>query len=348
MKKLIIIAAAIAACVACAKSEKASPDVLIKFQVADYKAQTKAGEVSLLADTDHFTCKAFLHAEGIATTQDFFGTDGETITYNGTNAWEPSHPYYWPKGEQSYINFVSYFDTGAGPTTVTETSLEWAARTIGTGDNIMYADEAWHFKANNNPASYGKDGVTEGVPTLFHHALAQIVIKTYATKLEDTNATWEITIEDIELGDIYNKGTLSLTNTDPNTKDVVAWTGSWVTDTSVNGNLTPADKTIIATAKASADVILANQSVLPQSLTGVTLDFKVRIVTTYKVGGNSNEELITKSVSLPDAAGFNTAAWAMNTKYAYYIKIDPVTNEVLFDPAVAEDWIDGGEAEYEY
>lgn len=354
MKKYLIIAAcALVASVACTKSEKVdSPDVEIKFQVADHRAQTKAGEVSLLADTDHFTCKAFLHAEGITNTQDFFGANGETITAENTtnpSFWAPSHPYYWPKGEQSYINFVSYFDTGVGPTTVTETSLEWAARTIGTGDNIMYADEAWRFKANNNPATYGKDSVTEGVPTLFHHALAQIVIKTYATKLEDTNATWEIALENITLGTIRNKGTLSLTNADPNAKQTVAWTGSWVADTSVDGSLSPANKTITATTKAGADVVLANQSVLPQSLTGVTLNFKVRITTTYKQNPtNPNVELITKSVSLPDAAGFNTSEWAMNTKYAYYIKIDPATNEVLFDPAVAEDWIDGGEAEYVY
>lgn len=353
MKKYFIIAAcALVASVACTKSEKADgPDVEVKFQIADYK--TKAGPTSFLSEfadpaDAKFSCKAFLHAEGVTETQDFFGASGETITYNGSDAWEPSHPYYWPKSENSYINFVSYYDTGVGPTTVTETSLEWAARTIGTGDNIMYADEAWRFHANNNPASYGKDGVTEGVPTLFHHALGQIQVKAYATKLEDANATWTITLEDITIGAIYNKGTLTLTNAAPSTDATTqAWTGSWVTDTSVDGSLAPANTSVTADAKASAVTVLANQSVLPQNVSAASIDFKVRIVTTYKTGGQTNTELITKSVPF-GTGGFETPDWAMNTKYSYYIKIDPATNEVLFDPAVAEEWIVAADAEYEY
>ena len=73
----------------------------------------------------------------------------------------------------------------------------------------------------------------------------------------------------------------------------------------------------------------------------------MRIVTTYKTGGQTNTELITKSVPF-GTGGFETPDWAMNTKYSYYIKIDPATNEVLFDPAVAEEWIVAADAEYEY
>ena len=36
-----------------------------------------------------------------------------------------------------------------------------------------------------------------------------------------------------------------------------------------------------------------------------------------------------------------TTAWAMNTKYTYYLQINPSQKTVLFDPAVAEDWTVG-------
>ena len=347
MKKYFIIlaAAALAFSASCTKvSQNDTPARKVTFAAANYVPQTKAGEVSFLSEftdpsTAHFNCKGFLHAEGVSDTQNFFGADGETITWNATaKEWAPSHDYYWPKGASSYINFVSWYDTGVGPTTATETTLEWANRTIGTGDNIMYADEAWRFKENNNPATYGLDGVKQGVPTLFHHALSQIKIQARATKVSNGTATWTINLKEIKVKDIYNQGTLTLTNTDPNTeKTPKAWTGDWVVSTGTQGNLTPAN---LALTAANQD-LLANQSVLPQALSGIALEFKLEIVTTYS-STVSNTEIITKSIPFYAASGeafSNTISnWEQNKKYIYTLVVEPSEKRVLFDPAVETDW----------
>ena len=124
MKKyLILAAAAIVAMAACSKTqldESSIPDMPVTFQATNYVTQTKAGEVSVLNDFTAFKCKAYLHAEGIdldangnvngTSFQNFFGTDGETISWNSTaKEWAPSHTYYWPKGAKSFVNFIGWY-----------------------------------------------------------------------------------------------------------------------------------------------------------------------------------------------------------------------------------------------
>lgn len=342
MKKIsvIIAIAALAASAACTKivSDDATPAKRVTFLAANYVPQTKAGPVSLTTETTSFKSKGFLHAEGVSDTQYFFGADGETITWNATaKEWAPSHDYYWPKGAESYINFVSWYDTGVGPTTATEEKLEWANRTIGTGDNIMYADEAWRFKENNKPATYTSvDGVSEGVPTLFHHALSQIKIQARASKVTNSTANWTITLKEIKVKDIYNQGTLTLTNSDPSTeKTPKAWTGDWAVS-GTKGNLTPAN---LALTDTNQD-LLANQSVLPQALSGIALEFKLEIVTAYS--NVSNTEIITKSIPFYAASGeaFSNSIsnWEQNKKYIYTLVVEPSEKRVLFDPAVETAW----------
>lgn len=344
MKKYFIaIAVAALALSACSKVEikDSTPDQKITFQAANYVPQTKAGEVSFLnefanASDAKFYSKAYMVGEGVSGTQDFFG-EKETITWNANaKEWAPSHDYYWPKSTKSYVNFFSWYDssTTAGPT-VGNGTMSWTNRTIGTGDNIMYADPAWHFQKNTNPATYGKDEVKEGVPTLFHHALAQVVFNAYATKVESDVATWAIKLTDITIGKIYNQGTLSLTSTEPaatsfNVKGSWQANPAWTT-TGTSANLAPADYTVTATSAP----FLANQSVLPQTLTGVKLSFKLDITTTYKNGGQTNHEIIEKEIALTE---FGPTAWALNTKYIYTLKIVPSENRVLFDPAVETAW----------
>ena len=348
MKKIYILAAvALVASAACTKietNEAEIPSTKISFSTANYLPQTKAGEASFLSEFTNpadarFQCKAFMVGEGVTGTQNFFGTDGETISWNATaKEWAPSHDYYWPKSAKSYINFFSWYDTGAGPV-VTNGTMKWENRTIGTGDNIMYADPAWHFQKNTKAPTYGLDGVSEGVPTLFHHALSQIEFKVYADKLskDPVVSSWTIKLTDVKIGSIYNQGTLSLTSTEPaatefnqkGTWNTAAWTTSGTT-----GNLTPADLTVSATTAAGANVLLANQSVLPQSLTDVKLTFKLDITTNY-TAGESNHEIINTEILLTD---FGQSAWELNKKYIYTLKIVPSENRVLFDPAVEKAW----------
>lgn len=361
MKKYIIIAAAAIAAMACSKVEtNDTPAKKVTFEVATYTSvQTKAHSLNS-EDITSFNCIAFMKGEGVTDMQDFFGADGETISYKtASNTWEPSHDYYWPKSENSYVNFFSWYDTGAGPTEVTNGSMTWTSRVIGAGDNIMYADPAWHFQENTTNAQQytttddnENDTITVGVPTLFHHALAQICVKAYAAKTSVANlCTWDIVLTDAAITNVYTTGSLTLSATEPatttlNNKGTWSGTPAW----SVTGDKSTIDATddltVTATTKNGAQSLIAMQSVLPQATTAMNLTFNLDITTTYSgTPAVTHHEIIPISIPIGTSAGFNTTPWALNTQYTYYVKVVPSENKVLFDPAVAEEWVgvDGGE-----
>lgn len=343
MKKLYtILAIAAVAAVGCTKVETIdnTPGNKITFQTASYVPQTK-GEVSVIGEFTSFKSKAFLHADGYdGETQDFFGANGETISPDNTTTptyWAPSHDYYWPKSSQSYINFIAWYDKkGTAPTVATETNLKWENYTVLTTDNLLFADEAWRYKDNNN-SKYNKDSVTEGVPMLFHHALAQLCIKAAVTKNTDGNTpahTWDVTLEDISLGGVYTQGTLNLTNSDPSTEHTTkAWTGSWTP----SGSTTTVDMDDVTTPlTTTATEVLAMQNVLPQDVTDSNvLNLTVKI--SYKYNNTEYaHEAIDYSIKLSD---FTTAVseWEMNKKITYTLTINPETTVVKLDPAM-EEW----------
>lgn len=358
MKKFFIIAAAaLVAITACTKIEDidTAPAKKITFQAASYVPQTKAN-ISVWNDFTSFKCKAFLHAAGYTSeTQDMFGANGEDITpyksdgsaassESDVNYWAPSHDYYWPKDATSYVNFVAWYDKNDAPTTSTETSLVWSERTIQTSDNILFADEAWHYKDNtSNGTQYTGDAVNSGVPMLFHHALAQLCIKANVSKASEGNTSWDVTLSDITLAGVFNKGTLTLSNTEPSgtTPATQPWTGSWATSEPA-GSVSMSDVTTPLTTTA-VDV-LEMQNVLPQTVTNnVVLNFKYNI--SYKYNGTEYaHEKITAALQLNNITNA-ISAWEMNKKITYTITINPETKVIRIDPAMV-DWepVAGGTA----
>ena len=187
MKKLFFFASAALVIAACAKTtldNTATPDVPVTFQAANYSVATKAGEVSVFKDFKNFKSLAYLHAVGVdlnadgtqkaATFQNFFGA-GETISpYNSSNViiatptpattdvayWAPSHSYYWPKDEHSYVNFVAWYGTD-GSSAVNPTVTY-------TYDTAWEATMTWDF-SNETVGSAGANlwpGVTTAIATL--------------------------------------------------------------------------------------------------------------------------------------------------------------------------------------
>ena len=356
MKKYFILAvAALVTFSACTKIEDidSAPAKKITFQAASYVPQTKANS-SVWAEFTSFKCKAFLHAAGYSDTQNMFGTAGETISpykSNGSaasqesevNYWAPSHDYYWPKDASSYVNFVAWYDKkNTAPTSATETSLKWENYTVLTTDNLLYADEAWHYKENTtNIAQYENDAVTSGVPMLFHHALAQLCIQAKVTKANDGKTpahAWDVTLENISLEGVYNKGTLTLTNSDPKNDNPAvtgattkAWSGSW--DTA--GDITSISMANSAVLTTTATDVLSMQNVLPQTVTDdVVLNFKYNI--SYKYNGSEYaHEKITAAVQLNSITNPITS-WGMNQQITYTITINPETTTIKIDPAMVE------------
>ena len=287
--------------------------------------------------------------------------------------WAPSHDYYWPKSAESYVNFVAWYDKNGAPSTKpsasNESTLVWTFdgqtgaghRTLATDDNILFADKAWHYNQNTSSSTnnsmyntansltgenqinpFGQNGVTAGVPLLFHHALAKLCLKAKVTKVSEGNTTWVVTLSNIKFTDVYTTGTLSLTNTEPSASTVQtqAWTGDW----SFTGQ-TPGDLAMTYTdaLTASDAVLLPEQSILPQALTSVHLQFDYNI--SYKYNNNEYaHEKISADIPLTDFSP-EVSSWAMNHKITYAITINPETTVVKIDPAMIT-WVDDGTATY--
>lgn len=312
--------------------------------------------------------------------QNFFGNAGNsyTETISGTGytdannnsekdaneyftSWVPSHSYYWPKSTHSFINFVGWYgNTGTDPNVTYawnstsskyEATLTWDFTTsLGSASsNLLYADMAWRYNANGTNTAHFTDPVTDpvtsGVPMLFHHALAQICVKSYATgtsvakgtgtdtdKVTDGTATWTITLENIAVGTIATEGQLSMTNADPGSKATQPWTMTgtgWTASTSASVNVSGTFK-VNEVSSANAVTVIANSCVVPQDVSEATLSGKVRVVTTY-ANGETNSELIPFTVGFHD---MGTDTWAQNHLYTYFVKYNPSQNTVTFDPAI--------------
>ena len=258
MKKYFIIAvAALAASAACSKVEtvNTTPDKKIAFEVANYAAQTKAnqsltnsedgiyqfhtlanqfpaiGTPRVFMDTDIFAWKATSH------------TDANKLTSGDSPVieWAPELDYYWPK--TGHINFYSYAGTIAPAVDNTDADklvvlYDYTDKVITATDNILVADAALYYKrANSADNAYDVDNdgngadVTAGVPTLFHHQLAKIIVDVEARTTEakkSDNTTWKVEILSTHtytpVGETdpvtiestivpINKGSLALSNT---------------------------------------------------------------------------------------------------------------------------------------
>ena len=383
-KKCFIIAViAMMTLAACTKLEDTAPPRKITFDKATYRPQTKA-EVSVMSEFTSFRCKAFLYASNgensLFPVQYMFG-DYETISpYLSNDAlwtapqegqtaspvayWAPSHDYFWPKGASSYINFIAWHDNGdVDPSTINETSLIWSNYTVDSLDNLLFANEAWRYNGNPNSIYHkdGEGGNYKAVPMLFNHALAQICIKAQVSRTEKTNVTggyllghttWDVTLSNISLTGVYNTGTLSLINSDPNSATTREWTwtgadtGSlpWTT----SGNTTTITMYDVTTALPSATdpntdpvELLAMRSVLPQAVTNdMVLSFDFNIVTKFGTEGHEVEyahENVHTSIKLSDFVS-TIANWEMNKRITYTVTINPETTTIKIDPAMV-DWL---------
>ena len=354
MKKLLYIAiAALVALTACTKvdMEEYNPDRKVTFQVASYAQQTKANS-SIWSEFTSFTAKAFLHAEGYTAanqTQDFFGAAGQLITpYTSAGAaatteasvsyWAPSHDFFWPKGSDSYLNFIAWYDAkGTTPATATETSLSWTDYTVLSTDNLLVAEEAWHYKENTSNSLYTGDPVAAGVPMLFRHALAQVAFKAYETNASSNGMTRTVTVNSLSLSNVYSTGSVSLTNAGSTTRTTVPWvaTGNVWTPSGTAASMAMSSATTLTTS--STDLI-SLRTVLPQTVTDdMVLTVTYKISTYY---GNSetafSEETITLSEKLNELVSV-IPAWEMGHRIIYTLVFDLSTDLIQIQPTL-QNW----------
>ena len=245
---------------------------------------------------------------------------------------------------------------------------------ITATSNILVADAALHQgRANSNANAYEVDDngsgsdVTAGVPTLFHHQLAKIIFDVEARTTDakkSANTIWKVQVlnTETESGNGYkstivpiNKGSLALSNTDNvSAATTKAWTLTNESATNISGwvpSSNTADKETIefsdsdvltidvnTTGDGTKSEILALRSVMPQLTNGVkfTLVYKVQALhgsTVYleetRTVGIDTDEVLSNLAN-------TVTSWGANKKITYHIIIDPVSEKVTFDPAVAD------------
>lgn len=363
----ITLLAALAVPLGCSEMEvDEAPLKAVSFAVGTYSPQTRAdGDPVSVIDQDGikaFSSRGFLHAQGFAGTAqestDFFSPATTTISWHA-GEWLPPHDYYWPKGQKSYIDFISWY--GGSPaityaknasSSKFEATFAWNNVQVAATDNLMWADLAWRYKANVNPATYGKNEVAEGVPTLFHHALSQVRFVGKVFKSSETvngkTVKWTVNVKEFSISDVANKGTFSLTNVDPGSNTTQAWTvvNDW-TDLDGEATITPSATYPIAIDGTEKEIV-GWQSVIPQITDAVKMTIKFSVVTEYEgAGGKKVEEEVTASSVLLNKFKTGTGDndyiknWERNKRYTYTIIIEPDTGIIKLIP-VEKDWIDAG------
>ncbi|MBR4771167.1 MAG: hypothetical protein IK009_00345 [Bacteroidales bacterium] len=363
MKKYFVLAAAaLVALTACTKMEVANtPDTLkkISFEVANYSVQTKADyqDGGLLKEGyNQFNTYAwYIPSSGSA--QTFM--NNELIKYK-TDFWGADDDYFWPK--TGYVNFFSYAGTGTPTYSDNGATVTYSNKTITSADNYLLADAAYRYTANvtssTNGDAYGKDGITEGVPTMFRHLLSRVnftVKLATAAANESANTTWvvEILNADTKLSNIVVKktGTLVMKAADPGSKGTVQYAPEaesayatayrWVAATGESTTetvsfLTPTMTMDVDTHETTAVSLLDERTMMPQLTNAI--DFTLNYKVTAKHGDVAfMEENLTVTKKLDQLVSTALASWNMNTKITYNVIIDPVTQKVRFDPAV-ESW----------
>ena len=354
MKRYILItSAALIALAACTKVQEADVQQEIRFQVAN-AVQTKADAANTAASPVKFTGKDFgvysWHYDGETASPVMVN---EQVGLKGTEWRTLNNTYYWFKtGTMNFVSYAPYKEKG-GPA-VTEKSIAYSAYTVSDED-IMYADRAQDMTANI------KTYEVNGVPTLFHHALAKLSFKVKVNFTEQTDTvenpdatagdadntaesktTWEVTLYNVTLKGHYETGDLTL-DLD---RDGTSWTTTgWQPNTQ----------------KVAKDVVLYNNEkgvvltttpmdlydgksffVLPQTLVenAQLLSVKMHIKTTQpnkdEQGNNIvQDEDCTVTVDLSKFSSLK--AWGMNQNIIYTIGIKPTAINDPNNPDTASD-----------
>lgn len=354
MKKNSIIA--IAACVAlaaCTKNElkPVEVDQQITFQAVVNKASTKAGTTfdnGVTYPTDRPFGTVAYKVKG---SESELYIPVSEVKYNSTDAyWSTEAAYYWPKESGSSLTFYSYSpfnysDDGTTPITVTATAdgLTFTNYSLigHQATDLMVADKKAGQTANttNNGGSWAK-----GVPTVFHHMLAQIVainfqtvenasgnpvvVKDYANGHDGTSehkyvaGDKQFVVTDVYFEKFFEQGTLSAGD---------AW--SWVSTGSVTDSYTWYRNTSEPAKFIKGKCTPRNTYylVLPQTHSDDAMLHVKYEIHTYTSASEHATEKMDVSVPLKNL----NAKWEMNKKYTYTLNID--LDRIYWDPKVT-DW----------
>lgn len=349
MKKvLFFVLAAGVALVACTKNEvkPVEVDQEITFHAVVNKASTKAMIDGTSYDTGNTFGTVAYKVKGERT--ELYIPKSE-VTYNNTdNYWSTEAPYYWPK-DGSTLTFYSYspfnYSEVATPTaipvTAAATGLTFTDYSVKDHQetDLMVAEK----KAGQTANTATTNPWASGVPTVFHHMLAQIVainfqtvenasakpvvVKDYANTHDGTSGheyvagDKQFVVTDVHFENFFEQGTLIA-------GDSWSWSSTgtatssypWYSEVSgtkfIKGKCTPRNTYYL---------------VLPQDFNDESAKLHVKYeIHTYTSTSEHATEKMDVSVPLKKL----NAKWEMNKKYTYTLNID--LDRIYWDPKVTE------------
>ena len=364
MNRYILISAiAVAAITACSKSQISAPEREITFQTARYMGGvTKAAPADYKDEYAAVPFGAFAWYKGVSASDNADFMTNQKVSF-ADPVWRPEGTtYYWPKSGS--IDFICYSPytadgTNAPLPTITEDSMVYPAWDVAAHPDVdvMYADKVTGL--TNNVRTYYYDGV----PTLFHHALAKInfQIKAAYTEVEDTvthtKTKWDIEVESVKVNNILSSGsfTLNLNGTSWDKPAGSVWTPDGTT-TNMDLDLTGVPNPLVDGTVYNLD---SDVFVMPQTLTGGNQEVVIKVtITTYRDINDGNgyvQVLKENGVEIQgNLSGGTMDAWKMNQNVTYSFNFAPslgttttddkdgdgipdvIPTIVYFDPAVDE------------
>jgi hypothetical protein len=353
MKKYVLILAAAVALAACTKTEvvpvNSDADVEITFLTAPLTKSLADGQ-STFSTNNVFQSAAFYDTAA-------YDYDGNAETFIApttvkyfTSVWKAADAngnavsYYWPKdgGKLSFFSWslnkttLTYAD-GSKPSVAinNKNGVVLTGYDVTKNEDFMVADPALDQTKNTSPAKY----VTEGVPTLFKHKLAQIVFKA-KTNADYTVAPYKqkFTITGIYFEKVAT--TATYTQNVPATTGQDAITDQWSVSTSNQVNYLVNGSAEVKSGDAVAVTSDAVNLYVPQSYTAADQ----KLIVKYKVSRASDSGTLsseyTEEVSLQALLGKTECG------KKYTITLNFGLDEILWDPAI-EDWTDGTSSSYD-
>ena len=211
-KSLIFAGVALAALSACTKVQSAGDELdrVISFQLAHFSTKAEDDPADYKIDYSNIPFGAYAWYKGVQPADNATFMTNQKVSYNkADNTWLPDgSTYYWPKS--GTLDFICYspYSTDTNVIAITEDKISFNGYTVGD-DDLMYADKVTGLNDNKETYYYN------GVPVLFHHALARVTFQVSAAYLEKTAETgdktkWEVFVNNVSVKNVIVTGDLVL------------------------------------------------------------------------------------------------------------------------------------------
>lgn len=346
-KHIFYVAAACVALASCVKNEVRvnAPDKEITFQTVS----TKVG--APFDNTHKFYSYAYFLEKGKTWNTANLLTDAKAYINNaeihyksGRNVWEADNTYYWPK--QGSLTFFAWTDDTAAPSVGTGATVTCAPNTgikitdysvkenKNKNKDILVADIAKDKTANETVT--GRNW-SEGVPTVFRHALAKVEFK--VNKRENYPGI-VFKVKSITLNGVSTKGTF----TQGSPTDDWKWSGQDTPDNLTVFSSTTGMEVTKTENPAPAEYHALDSGdysiVLPQNFDNdtPTLTIVYDIITSYT--GTNVTETVNETKALKDIYKSTTSTGKWESKKKYVLGITLGLNEIYWDPSI-EGWETG-------